>query len=77
MFYLNGIFVIDSIKACFLYSLLEEKRGKSHIMMASTHWKVERVVALGMVGIMPAALFIQGSTMDHLLTTFVFLHGFW
>ncbi|XP_059149820.1 succinate dehydrogenase [ubiquinone] cytochrome b small subunit 2-like [Physella acuta] len=55
----------------------EEKRGKSHIMMASTHWKVERFVALGMVGIMPAALFIQGSTMDHLLTTFVFLHGFW
>ncbi|BFY98815.1 hypothetical protein BsWGS_01855 [Bradybaena similaris] len=55
----------------------EEKRGKSHIMTASTHWKVERFVALGMVGIMPAALFIQGSTMDHLLTTFVFLHGFW
>ncbi|CAL1538267.1 unnamed protein product [Lymnaea stagnalis] len=55
----------------------EEKRGKSHIMMASTHWKVERFVAVSMIGIMPAALFIQGSTMDHLLTTFVYLHGFW
>jgi len=29
------------------------------------------------VGIMPAALFIQGGLMDHALTTFVYLHGFW
>ncbi|GFO46329.1 succinate dehydrogenase [ubiquinone] cytochrome b small subunit [Plakobranchus ocellatus] len=55
----------------------EEKRGKGHMMMASTHWKVERFVAIAMVGIMPACLFVQGSTMDHLLTTFVYLHGFW
>uniref|UniRef100_A0A0B7BSE4 Succinate dehydrogenase [ubiquinone] cytochrome b small subunit n=1 Tax=Arion vulgaris TaxID=1028688 RepID=A0A0B7BSE4_9EUPU len=55
----------------------EEKRGKSHIMDASTHWKVERFIAIGMVGLMPAALFVQGPIMDHVLTTFIFLHGFW
>ncbi|KAK7465941.1 hypothetical protein BaRGS_00037479 [Batillaria attramentaria] len=55
----------------------EEKRGSGHLMMASTHWKVERVVAVAMVGIMPACLFVQGPMMDHLLTTFVYLHGHW
>ncbi|RUS72813.1 hypothetical protein EGW08_019426 [Elysia chlorotica] len=55
----------------------EEKRGKGHLMMASTHWKVERFVAIAMTGIMPACLFVQGATMDHLLSTFVYLHGFW
>lgn len=55
----------------------EEKRGKGHLMMASTHWKVERIVAVSMLGIMPAALFVQGPLMDHLFTTFVYLHGHW
>lgn len=55
----------------------EEKRGSGHMMMASTHWKVERFVAISMVGIMPAALFIHGPIMDHLFTTFVYLHGHW
>ena len=45
--------------------------------MASTHWKVERVVAIAMVGIMPTALFVQGALMDHVFTTFVYLHGHW
>lgn len=57
--------------------LAEEKRGKGHLMMASTHWKVERIVAVSMLGIMPAALFVQGPLMDHLFTTFVYLHGHW
>ena len=47
------------------------------MMMASTHWKVERVVAVAMVGIMPTALFVQGAFIDHLFTTFVYLHGHW
>lgn len=55
----------------------EEKAGKGHMMTASTHWKVERAVSVALVGIMPAALFIQGGLMDHALTTFVYLHGFW
>jgi len=55
----------------------EEKKGKGHLMLASTHWKVERAVAVSMIGIMPAALFVQGAAVDHLLTTFVYLHGFW
>lgn len=46
-------------------------------MLASTHWKIERAVALGMIGIMPTALFVQGAVVDHLLTTFIYLHGFW
>ena len=55
----------------------EEKRGSGHMMMASTHWKVERAVAIAMVGIMPAALFVQGALIDHIFTTFVYLHGHW
>ena len=46
-------------------------------MMASTHWKVERVLAIAMVGVMPAALFVQGPIMDFALSTTVLLHGFW
>ena len=54
----------------------EEKKG-DHKMMASTHWKVERVLAIAMVGVMPAALFVQGPIMDFALSTTVLLHGFW
>jgi len=55
----------------------EEKRGSGHMMSASNHWKIERVVAVSLCGIMPLALFYQGGMMDHMLTTFVYLHGFW
>lgn len=47
------------------------------MMMASTHWKVERFVAVSMIGIMPAALFIHGPLIDNLFVTFVYLHGHW
>lgn len=46
-------------------------------MDASTHWKLERAVAIGLCGLMPAALFLQGAAMDHAFTTFVYLHGHW
>ncbi|KAL4231485.1 hypothetical protein ACF0H5_009063 [Mactra antiquata] len=54
----------------------EEKQGK-HVMFSSTHWKIERVLAVSMLGIMPAALFVQGPIMDFVLTTSVFMHSFW
>ncbi|KAL3864716.1 hypothetical protein ACJMK2_006489 [Sinanodonta woodiana] len=53
-----------------------EKKGH-HKLMASTHWKVERLVAIGMIGIMPTCLFYHAPIMDHLLSTFVLLHGYW
>lgn len=46
-------------------------------MMASTHWKIERVLAVSMLGVMPACLFVQGPIMDTLLSITVLLHGFW
>ena len=46
-------------------------------MMASTHWKVERIVMLSMIPIMPGAIMFPGPFMDYALTTVVFLHGFW
>lgn len=54
----------------------EEKQGK-HMMMASTHWKIERIVAVSMLGIMPAAVYFQGPYWDALLSASVMLHGFW
>ncbi|KAL5022077.1 hypothetical protein ScPMuIL_001232 [Solemya velum] len=54
----------------------EEKRG-NHMMIASTHWKVERILAISMLGIMPACLFVQNPFMDMLLCTSVFFHYFW
>lgn len=54
----------------------EEKRG-DHAMMASTHWKIERLLAISMLGVMPACLFVQGPIMDTLLSITVLLHGFW
>ena len=47
------------------------------MMLASTHWKVERVVAIAMIGVMPTALFVHGPLMDHVFTTLVYLHGHW
>ncbi|KAK6177907.1 hypothetical protein SNE40_012777 [Patella caerulea] len=55
----------------------EEKRGKGHMMSASTHWKVERILMIGMIPLMPAALFYQSPFIDHAICTAVFLHGYW
>lgn len=53
-----------------------EKQGK-HMMFTSTHWKIERILAVSMIGIMPAAFFVQGPVMDFVFTTSVFMHAFW
>ncbi|XP_041369310.1 succinate dehydrogenase [ubiquinone] cytochrome b small subunit, mitochondrial-like [Gigantopelta aegis] len=55
----------------------KEKRAGGHLMMASTHWKVERIVMLSMIPIMPGAILFAGPIMDYALSTVVFLHGFW
>lgn len=58
------------------YILTAEKQGH-HKVMASTHWKIERVLAVSMLGILPACLFVQGPVVDFLLSTSVLMHGFW
>ena len=47
------------------------------MMMASTHWKIERILAVSMLGIMPASVYFGGPAWDIALTTSVMLHGFW
>lgn len=47
------------------------------MMMASTHWKIERILAVSMLGIMPASVYFGGPAWDVALTTSVMLHGFW
>lgn len=47
------------------------------MIFTSTHWKIERVLAVSMLGIMPSALIFQGPLMDFVLTTTVFMHAFW
>ena len=54
----------------------QEKAG-NHMMMASTHWKIERILAVSMLGIMPASVYFGGPAWDIALTTSVMLHGFW
>lgn len=53
-----------------------EKKG-NHMMLASTHWKLERVVAISLLGIIPGALLVPGPTMDFLLSTSFLLHSHW
>lgn len=53
-----------------------EKQG-DHKMMASTHWKIERILAVSMLGILPACLFVQGPVVDFALSMSVLMHGFW
>ncbi|KAH3787656.1 hypothetical protein DPMN_165783 [Dreissena polymorpha] len=53
-----------------------EKQGK-HMIFSSTHWKIERILAVSMIGIMPGAFFFQGPAMDFIFTTSVFMHAFW
>lgn len=54
----------------------EEKQGK-HMMMASTHWKIERIIAVSMLGIMPASIYFQGPFWDFMIASTVMLHGYW
>ncbi|XP_052101551.1 succinate dehydrogenase [ubiquinone] cytochrome b small subunit, mitochondrial-like [Mytilus californianus] len=53
-----------------------EKQGK-HMMMASTHWKIERIIAVSMLGIMPASIYFQGPFWDFMIASTVMLHGYW
>ena len=53
-----------------------EKQG-NHMIFSSTHWKIERILAVSMLGIMPSALFYQGPIMDTIFTTSIFMHAFW
>lgn len=53
-----------------------EKKG-NHMMLASTHWKLERIVAISLLGIIPGALIAPGPVMDCLLSTTFLLHSHW
>ncbi|XP_036370310.1 succinate dehydrogenase [ubiquinone] cytochrome b small subunit, mitochondrial isoform X1 [Octopus sinensis] len=53
-----------------------EKKGK-HMMLASTHWKLERIVAISLLGTLPAAIISPNSVTDFLLVTSFLLHSHW
>jgi len=53
-----------------------EKKG-NHMMLASTHWKLERIVAISLLGIIPGALMAPGPVMDFLLATSFLVHSHW
>ncbi|XP_033756318.1 putative succinate dehydrogenase [ubiquinone] cytochrome b small subunit, mitochondrial [Pecten maximus] len=54
-----------------------EEKQKGHSMLASTHWKVERVVAISMIPILPACIYMGGPVSDFIITTAVLAHGHW
>merc|ERR1712142_608849 len=53
-----------------------EKKG-NHMILASTHWKLERIVAISLLGTIPGALIAPGPVMDFLLATSFLLHSHW
>jgi hypothetical protein len=71
----------------YFFYITEEKAG-NHMMMASTHWKIERILAVSMLGIMPASVYFGGpaiinlnwkfsqlriSRVDHMVVGFIFI----
>ncbi|GAB1607398.1 succinate dehydrogenase [ubiquinone] cytochrome b small subunit, mitochondrial-like [Argonauta hians] len=53
-----------------------EKKG-NHMMLASTHWKLERIVAISLLGTLPAALISPNGVTDFLVATSFLLHSHW
>jgi len=47
--------------------------GASH----GPHWLAERAAAAALLGVIPAAFFVQGPAMDALLSTSLVLHAHW
>ncbi|XP_033110564.1 succinate dehydrogenase [ubiquinone] cytochrome b small subunit B, mitochondrial-like isoform X2 [Anneissia japonica] len=46
-------------------------------MMSSTHWKTERVVSIGLLGVIPAALAFPNPALDYALAASLVLHCHW
>lgn len=46
-------------------------------LLASTHWNAERLVSVGLIGIIPAAFFIHHPAMDYALAASLVIHGHW
>ncbi|XP_014681531.1 PREDICTED: succinate dehydrogenase [ubiquinone] cytochrome b small subunit A, mitochondrial-like [Priapulus caudatus] len=41
------------------------------------HWKAEKYLALGLLGLVPTALFVQHAAIDYALAAAMILHGHW
>ena len=44
---------------------------------AARHWQLERVVAVGLLGAVPAGFFFPGAVVDYTLAVLIPLHGHW
>ncbi len=51
--------------------------GSEKGMLASTHWTIERVLALSMLPLYPVALMTDIPAMDWAVAAAVTLHGYW
>ena len=45
--------------------------------MESTHWKLERGLAIALIGIVPAALYTHHPALDYAMAAGFILHGHW
>ncbi|XP_071957711.1 succinate dehydrogenase [ubiquinone] cytochrome b small subunit A, mitochondrial-like isoform X2 [Antedon mediterranea] len=46
-------------------------------MMSSTHWKAERVISVGLLAVIPAALAFPNPALDYTLAASLVLHAHW
>ncbi|XP_054760304.1 succinate dehydrogenase [ubiquinone] cytochrome b small subunit B, mitochondrial-like [Lytechinus pictus] len=46
-------------------------------LLPSKHWNAERVLSVGLIGIIPAAFLIQNPALDYALAASLVLHGHW
>ncbi|XP_071488391.1 succinate dehydrogenase [ubiquinone] cytochrome b small subunit, mitochondrial-like [Diadema antillarum] len=46
-------------------------------LLPSKHWNAERLLSVGLMGIIPAAFMIQNPAMDYALAASLVLHGHW
>jgi len=54
------------------------RRSSSSVSSASsTHWKVERILSVVLLGLIPAALVLENNILDYALAASLVLHSHW
>lgn len=57
---------------------LDLVRKSSNVSSASsTHWKIERVVSVALLGLIPACLILENNILDYALASSLVLHSHW
>ncbi|CAF1685040.1 unnamed protein product, partial [Didymodactylos carnosus] len=59
------------------YPLSHQQQSGLAMLTSSTHWKLERVVAIALLAIIPGSFVLDSSVMNYLLAGTLAMHAHW